>query len=321
MPDRVRYSVVVPVYNEEAVVAQTYRRLKAVMEGIGEPYELLFVNDGSGDRTGAILQYCAEMDSRVKLIDFSRNFGHQIAITAGMDYAEGAAVVVIDADLQDPPELIPDMIAKWRQGYEVVYARRTSRQGETWFKKQSAKLYYRLLRASTDIEIPVDTGDFRLLDRKVIEELKRMPERNRYVRGLVSWVGFSQTAVDYARQERAGGISKYPLRKMLKLFLDGMTSFSTKPIKLASVGGSALAGAGLAYGIVAAAVGLAGADVAALHYFAALQLLLAGVVLIALGLVGEYVARIFDEARGRPLYIVRACYGMRKQDFKAGRIG
>lgn len=315
-----QYSIVVPVYNEEAVVERTYRRLKDVMDRTGEPYELLFVNDGSRDRTSPILQACAVLDPCVKLIDFSRNFGHQVAITAGMDYAAGEAVVVIDADLQDPPELILEMIDRWKAGFEVVYAKRVKREGETLFKKMTAAAYYRLLRASADIDIPVDTGDFRLLDRGVIDELKRMPERNRYVRGLVSWVGFRQTSVEYVRQERAAGESKYPLRKMLKLSVDGLTSFSYKPIKLAGMAGFALLGAGLIYLLAALAAALAGAGVPALNYIAALQLLLTGIVLAFVGFVGEYVSRILDEARGRPLYIVRECYGVGKQERKEAHV-
>jgi glycosyltransferase involved in cell wall biosynthesis len=320
MSANIRYSIVVPVYNEEAVIQETYRRLRSVMDLTAESYELLFVNDGSKDRTSVILQSIALTDPRVKLIDFSRNFGHQVAITAGMDYASGAAVVVIDADLQDPPELILEMIAKWESGYDVVYAKRIERQGETFFKKMTAKLYYRLLRASTDIDIPVDTGDFRLLDRKVVDELKKMPERNRYVRGLVSWVGFRQTAIEYVRQERFAGESKYPFKKMLKLSLDGLTSFSNKPIKLAVSGGTVLFAAGFLYLLVDSIVSIAGRAANGLNYIAALQLLLAGIVLGAVGLVGEYVTRILDEARGRPLYIVRACYGMGKQERRASRI-
>lgn len=320
MSANIRYSIVVPVYNEEAVIQETYRRLRSVMDLTAESYELLFVNDGSKDRTSVILQSIALTDPRVKLIDFSRNFGHQVAITAGMDYASGAAVVVIDADLQDPPELILEMIAKWESGYDVVYAKRIERQGETFFKKMTAKLYYRLLRASTDIDIPVDTGDFRLLDRKVVDELKKMPERNRYVRGLVSWAGFRQTAIEYVRQERFAGESKYPFKKMLKLSLDGLTSFSNKPIKLAVSGGTVLFAAGFLYLLADSIVSIAGRAANGLNYIAALQLLLAGIVLGAVGLVGEYVTRILDEARGRPLYIVRACYGMGKQERRASRI-
>lgn len=236
----IRYSIVIPVYNEEAVIDQTYRRLKKVVDSTKESYELIFVNDGSCDHTTAMIKGFRDQDDAVKIITFSRNFGHQIAITAGMDYALGAAVVVIDADLQDPPELIWEMIAKWKEGFDVVYAKRTKRKGETFFKKQTAHLFYRILKASTDLEIPTDTGDFRLLDRRVCEELKRLPEKKRYVRGLVSWVGFRQTAVEYERSERLAGETKYPLKKMIKLSLDGLTSFLLNPSKWQTMRGAYL---------------------------------------------------------------------------------
>lgn len=322
MNTSVRYSIVVPVFNEEAVIAATYRRLKQVMEQTGESYELLFVNDGSRDDTAVILRGFSQWDETVKLINFSRNFGHQIAITAGMDYAAGDAVVVIDADLQDPPELILDMIAKWKEGYDVVYAKRAKRMGETFFKKQTAHLFYRILRASTDIMIPVDTGDFRLMDRKVCEEMKRIPEKNRFVRGLVSWVGFRQTAIEYVRDERLAGETKYPLKKMLKLCLDGITSFSFKPLKLASYLGGTLSLSGLLYLAVFLYLKLfTDASVAAWHTLAITQLFFSGFILIMLGILGEYIGRIYDETRGRPLYIVRDCYGVQKHEATRTMIG
>ena len=247
MKSKIRYSIIVPMYNEEAVIHETYRRLKTVMNKTGEAYELLFINDGSKDRSAEIIRECSYWDPTVKLIDFSRNFGHQIAITAGMDYAAGDAVIIIDADLQDPPELILDMISKWQDGFEVVYAKRTKRIGESKFKKWSASLFYRVLKASADVPIPVDTGDFRLMDRRVVDELKRLPENNRFVRGLVSWVGFRQTALEYERDERLAGETKYPLKRMIKLCVDGITSFSYKPLKLAGYVGALLSGAGFLY--------------------------------------------------------------------------
>jgi polyisoprenyl-phosphate glycosyltransferase len=231
----IKYSVVIPVYNEAFVIRETYRRLKRVMEQTDGPYELLFVNDGSEDETIEILKELAVKDETVKYVDFSRNFGHQIAITAGMDYASGRAIVIIDADLQDPPELILDMIDKWKEGYDVVYAKRVKRKGETMFKKVTAYVFYRVLRAATEIDIPVDTGDFRLIDRKVRNQLVNMRERSRFVRGLVSWVGFKQIAVEYEREERFAGETKYPLKKMIRFSLDGITSFSYKPLKVASL--------------------------------------------------------------------------------------
>ncbi|KUK63172.1 MAG: Glycosyl transferase, family 2 [Desulfotomaculum sp. 46_80] len=214
MNDNVRYSVIIPVYNEEAVINETYRRLKQVMKTLNEPYELLFVNDGSRDKTAEIIKGFSASDSSVKLLDFSRNFGHQIAITAGMDYARGDAVIIIDADLQDPPEVIPQMIDQWRQGYEVVYAKRSKRMGETFFKRTTASLFYRILRSLTEgVNIPLDTGDFRLIDRKVCDAMQCIREKNRFVRGLVSWVGFRSTAVEYTREERYAGETKYSLKK------------------------------------------------------------------------------------------------------------
>ena len=313
----ISYSIVIPVYNEEAVIDQTYRRLKQVMDSTREPYELIFVNDGSCDHTTAMIKGFRDQDEAVKLITFSRNFGHQIAITAGMDYASGAAVVVIDADLQDPPELILEMIAKWKEGYYVVYAKRTKRNGETFFKKQTARLFYRLLSASTDIDIPTDTGDFRLLDRRVCEELKRLPEKNRYVRGLVSWVGFRQTAVEYERDERLAGETKYPLKKMIKLSLDGLTSFSFKPIKMANYIGAILLFTGIAYlaGMLLLSI-LTATVISGWNLVIALQLVLTGILLTMMGIIGEYIGRIYDEARNRPLYIVSECYGMMKKERK-----
>lgn len=301
----VRYSVVIPVYNEEAVLEQTYLRLKQVMNATREPYELLFVNDGSVDGSAALIKNFGRRDASVKLISFSRNFGHQAAITAGMDYASGEAVVVIDADLQDPPELILQMIAKWREGYEVVYAKRIRRNGETFFKRQTAYLFYRILRACTDIDIPVDTGDFRLLDRRVCAEMKRLPEKNRYVRGLVSWVGFRQTALEYERDGRPAGETKYSWNKMMKLCLDGLTSFSFKPIKLAGYSGAMLLALGSTYLLALLVFLFRGASIAGWHAVLAGQLLLTGFLLIMLGIFGEYIGRIYDEARDRPLYIVR----------------
>ncbi|OLN32847.1 glycosyltransferase family 2 protein [Desulfosporosinus metallidurans] len=311
----IRYSIVIPVYNEEVVLCQTYQRLKQVMDTTRESYELIFVNDGSSDHTLEMIKSIRAQDEDVKLISFSRNFGHQIAITAGMDYASGAAVVVIDADLQDPPELILKMIAKWKEGYNVVYAKRTKRKGETWFKKLTARLFYRILSASTDLNIPTDTGDFRLLDRRVCEELKRLPEKNRYVRGLVSWVGFKQTAVEYERDERLAGESKYPLKKMIKLSLDGITSFSYKPIKLATYAGAIIISSGITYLVVLLLLKIfSKSAIAGWNLVLAMQFVLSGVLLTMMGVIGEYIGRIYDETRNRPLYIVSECYGLKNEE-------
>ncbi|WP_079910755.1 glycosyltransferase family 2 protein [Paenibacillus sp. 32352] len=315
MDSPIRYTIIIPVYNEEAVIHETYRRLKTVMNRTKETYELLFVNDGSRDQTASILLDYSRFDPSVKLIDFSRNFGHQIAITAGMDYASGDAVVIIDADLQDPPELIPQMISKWKEGYDVVYAKRTRRKGETVFKRQTARLFYRLLSAATDISIPIDTGDFRLMDRRVCEEMKRIPESNRFVRGLVSWVGFRQTAIEYERDERLAGESHYPLKKMLKLSLDGMTSFSHKPLKLAGYLGFLFSFSGFIYMLyVLYAKLFTDATLPGWTSITIIQLFFNGFILIMLGIVGEYIGRIYDETKGRPLYIIRESYGLAKKD-------
>ncbi|MET1247425.1 glycosyltransferase family 2 protein [Sporolactobacillus sp. STCC-11] len=306
----VKFSIVVPVFNEEKVIYESYKRLKTVMDRTYERYELLFVNDGSRDRTSEILNYITEGDPNVKVIEFSRNFGHQIAITAGMDYATGQAVVVIDADLQDPPELILKMIEKWKEGFDVVYGKRVERKGETFFKKITAALFYRTLRMSTDIDIPLDTGDFRLIDRHVCDEMKRIPEKNRFIRGLVSWVGFKQTAIEYVRDERLAGETKYPLKKMLKLSVDGLTSFSYKPLKLATYGGALLSIAGFVYMIVALALKLFTSNtVPGWTSLIVIQLLFSGFTLFILGVMGEYIGRIYDETKDRPLYIIKEAKG------------
>lgn len=308
MSTDIHYSIVIPVFNEEAVIAQTYQRLKKVMDTTAEAYELIFVDDGSSDRSAPLIKGFCNQDNTVKLISFSRNFGHQIAITAGMDYAAGAAVVVIDADLQDPPELILTMIAKWKEGYEVVYAKRVQRKGETVFKKLTARLFYRILRACTETDIPMDTGDFRLIDRKVCDALKQLPEKNRYVRGLVSWVGFRQTAVEFSRDPRLAGETKYSLKKMIKLSLDGLTSFSFKPIKLAGYSGALLTALGLVYLVLLMSFRLWDkAAISGWNLVLAFQFVLTGCLLTMMGIMGEYIGRIYDEARNRPLYIVREC--------------
>lgn len=315
MPSKVIYSIVVPVYNEEKVVSASYQRLKAVMDGVGEEYEIIFVNDGSRDQTGPLVRELCRQDQRVKLIEFSRNFGHQLAITAGMDHAQGEAVVVIDADLQDPPEVIPEMIAKWKEGYDVVYGRRLKREGETFFKKFTAKVFYRFLRRMTDVDIPVDTGDFRLIDRKVCDALKEVGERNRYVRGLISWLGFNQVAVYYQRHKRFAGETKYPLKKMMKFAFDAVTSFSNKPLKLASLTGVVLSGVSFLYLLVVVYLRLFTArTVQGWASILAVNLFFNGVILVTLGVIGEYIGRIFDEAKGRPLYVVKALHNFAEQD-------
>lgn len=306
----VQYSVVVPMFNEEEVIEETYKRLKEVMDQTHEAYELVFVNDGSRDRTAEIMSRIAEQDSHVRMLDFSRNFGHQIAITAGMDYAAGAAIVVIDADLQDPPSVILQMIEKWKEGYEVVYGKRLKRKGETLFKKTTAKFFYRLLRNMTNVDIPVDTGDFRLIDRKVADVLRGLKEKNRFVRGLVSWVGFRQTSVEYVREERWAGETKYPLKKMLRFAMDGITSFSHKPLRLATYLGFGLSGLSFVYLLIVLFQALfTNSTQPGWASIVAINLLFNGIVLILLGIIGEYIGRIYDESKDRPLYIVKEVKG------------
>ncbi|MGI6707064.1 MAG: glycosyltransferase family 2 protein [Clostridia bacterium] len=308
-------SVVIPMYNEEAVIEETYKRLKRVMDGTGESYELLFVNDGSRDRSAAIIKELAGRDSTVRLIDFSRNFGHQAAVTAGLDAAAGDAIVIIDADLQDPPEVIPQMLAKWREGYDVVYGKRLKRQGETFFKRMTAFAFYRLLRALTDCDIPVDTGDFRLIDRKVCNVIKNLHEKNRFLRGLVSWVGFRQAPVEYVRDERWAGETKYPLKKMLKFASDGIISFSYKPLRLATYLGFFLSAASFFYLLVVLYKKWFTQDtVAGWASIVGINLLFNGIVLMMLGIIGEYIGRIYEEAKNRPLYIIREKIGFEDRD-------
>lgn len=307
------FTVVVPVYNEEAVLNVCYERLTRVMEGMGEPYALLFVDDGSRDKTPVLLKELQEKDQRVQFLRFSRNFGHQAAITAGMDMAAGEAIIIIDADLQDPPEVIPEMAKLWRQGFEVVYGQRISRKGESTFKKMTAALFYRFLKHMTSVDIPVDTGDFRLIDRKVCDAMKSLHERGRYVRGLVSWVGFKQTAYAYKRDERLAGETKYPLNKMLKLALDGITAFSYKPLRLATYFGSFISAGSFIFLIVVLFQKLAGQTVTGWASTMAAVLFTQGIVLMMLGLMGEYVGRIFEEIKSRPIYIISEAVGFKPE--------
>lgn len=301
-------SVVIPIYNEEANIGELYRRLTALLAPMALPggYELIFVNDGSRDRSLPLLLELSERDpAHVRYLSFSRNFGHQIAVTAGLDRAEGAAVVIIDADLQDPPELISALHAKLHEGYEVVYARRRSRQGESAAKRFTAKAFYRILWAVTHIDIPVDTGDFRIISRKVVLALRQMPEQNKFLRGQISWIGYRQTFLEYDRAERAGGVTGYTYFKMLRFALDGITAFSDVPLKVATVGGFAVSG--IAFLVMLYTLysrffthqyepGWPSLMVSVLF--------LGGVQLIAVGVIGEYLARLGANVRQRPLYIV-----------------
>lgn len=317
MNGKVVYSVIVPLYNEELVINESYRRLKKVMDSANENYEIVFVNDGSKDKTREKTEEICNNDENIKLINFSRNFGHQAAITAGMDLALGDAIIVIDADLQDPPEVMLNMIEKWKEGYEVVYGKRVKREGETFFKEFTAKAYYRLLKSMTSVDVPVDVGDFRLIDRKVCDALISLPEKNRYVRGLVSWVGYKQTYVEFVRQERFAGETKYPLKKMLKLAFDGITSLSYKPLVIAGY-----------FGILAFIAGIILIFIDAIQdmfnnsgfvnftLMMATNMMMFGVTLGCIGIMGQYIGRIFDESKGRPIYIIHSTKNYHKTNKK-----
>lgn len=302
----ITFSIVVPVYNEVEILPELYRRVSGVMDDLGEPWELIIVDDGSSDGSTEGIRTLAEKDKRVRPVIFARNFGHQIAITAGLDYSRGQAVVIMDADLQDPPEVIIDLVAKWREGYEVVYAVREEREGETRFKQLTAALFYRLINRITDVNIPLDAGDFRLLDRVVVDTLNRMRERHRFPRGMAAWVGFRQIGVHYKRAERYAGETKYPLRRMVRLALNAITGFSYYPLQLATYFGFICAGVSALAIPVIIVLRLVGNQA----FFGQATTLIAvlflgGVQLISIGILGEYVGRIYDEAKGRPLYIVR----------------
>ena len=304
-------SVVVPCFDEEAVIRETHRRLVATLETVPElDFELIYVDDGSRDATLEVLREHQHADARVRVLALSRNFGHQIAVTAGLQQAAGQVVVIIDADLQDPPEVIPEMLDRWREGVDMAYGVRTGRDGETVFKRWTASAFYRLLDRLTDIPIPLDTGDFRLMDRAVVDAFLTMPERDRFVRGMVAWTGFRQEPVPYRRAARAAGATKYPIRKMVRLAMDGIVSFSLAPLRLATWLGLlalGLAAAGIAYAVV-------------LRFFTAAWvpgwslllisiLFLGGLQLVALGILGEYVGRIYGEVKRRPLYLVKERLG------------
>jgi len=287
---------------------ELYRRVIQVLDSTGESWELILIDDGSVDGSTDFIRELANQDQRIRPVIFARNFGHQIAVTAGLDYSRGQAVVIMDADLQDPPEVILDMINKWHEGYEIVYAVRAEREGESWFKILTATLFYRIIYRITDINIPVDTGDFRLLDRKVVNVLNKMRERHRFLRGMSAWVGFRQTGVEYHRAARYAGETKYPFRKMLRLAITAITGYSFFPLQVATVLGFISAGISILAIPVVIAIRLWAAQEPPLLGQATTLiavLFLGGVQLISLGILGEYIGRLYDEARGRPLYIVR----------------
>lgn len=300
------YTIIAPIYNELDNIPMLFERVSEVMDSTNESWEFVMVDDGSADGSTQAILDLQESHEQVVPVIFARNFGHQIAVTAGLDYSRGDAVVIIDADLQDPPEVILDLIEKWREGYEVVYAVRAEREGESWFKLATAKAFYRLIQRITDVNIPLDTGDFRLLDRKVVDVMGQMRERHRFLRGMSAWVGFNQVGVEYQRAERFAGKTKYPLRKMLRLALNAVTSFSYFPLQLATYLGFIAAGMSILSIPVVFGLRLAGSQ----SFFGQASTLVAvlflgGVQLISLGILGEYVGRLYDEAKGRPLYIVR----------------
>ncbi|MCL4529245.1 MAG: glycosyltransferase family 2 protein [Chloroflexi bacterium] len=303
---KIVYSIIAPIYDEIDNLSELHRRITKVMDAAGQPWELVLVDDGSTDGSTEKIRELAKVDAHVRPVIFARNFGHQIAITAGWDYARGDAVVIIDADLQDPPEVILDLAEKWKEGYEVVYAVRGEREGESWFKKFTASMFYRIIYRITDVKIPVDTGDFRLMDRKVVDVLKQMPERHRFPRGMSAWVGFKQIGVEYKRAVRHAGVTKYPFSKMLKLALNAITSFSYFPLQVATFFGFVSAGVSILAIPIVIYLRMAGIPQFTGQATTLIAVLfLGGVQLISLGILGEYIGRLYDEAKGRPLYIVR----------------
>ena len=312
---RPKYSFIIPVYNEEETLLEMYRRVRAVMDRMDGAVELILVNDGSRDRSLSLLRDLHEKDSRVCYLSLARNFGHQIAVTAGLNYVRGDAIVILDADLQDPPELIPDLVEKWRQGYQVVYAQRTQRRQESWLKRLPAYVFYRLMQRLADVDIPLDTGDFCLMDRRVVDVLNRMPEHNRYIRGLRSWVGLPQTSIHFEREPRFAGDVKYTFRKSLSLAANGLVTFSRVPLRLSTY-----------VGLLAAAVAILMAILvlywriftphSPLTGFATILIavfFLGAVQLVSIGILGEYVGRIYEEVKGRPLYVLSEVAGFTEE--------
>ncbi len=299
-------SVIIPAYNEEANINMLYDRLRKVLEQITSDYELIFVNDGSLDNSIVLIKELARQFPQVKYIDFSRNFGHQIAVTAGLDKAAGDAVAIIDADLQDPPELIIEMYKKLKEGFEVVYAKRKKRKGESLFKLWSAKVFYRVLAKITSISIPVDTGDFRIIDRRIVNILKQMPEKSKYLRGQISWIGFNQTFIEYDRDERLAGETGYPFSKMLRFALDGITAFSDLPLKIVTYFGFLVSGVAFLVMIYALYSRFMTADYEPGWTSLIISVLfIGGVQMIATGIIGEYLSRMNHNIRNRPLYIIK----------------
>ena len=305
--EKKKVTLVIPMYYEEKVANECYKRVKENLDKLENyDYEIIFVNDGSKDKTLSILEDIASKDSNVKVISFSRNFGHQAAVTAGLQYVTGDAIVIMDADLQDPPELIPDMLKLWEKGNEVIYGKRKSREGESAFKLLTAKMFYKTLNALSDVEIPKDTGDFRLVDRKVVDTVNSLPEHNKFLRGLFSWVGYKQIPFEYERKERFAGTTKYPLKKMLKLASDGIIGFSMKPLKLVGILGMLSILSSIIILIVAIVLH-ANHSTSLVPGWSSLMVVitfLSGVILLSIWIMSEYIGRIYDEAKQRPQYIV-----------------
>ncbi|MBD1924846.1 glycosyltransferase family 2 protein [Trichocoleus sp. FACHB-90] len=299
-----KYSLVIPVYNEENTLPELYRRISELMDRLDDQAELILVNDGSKDRSLELLRDLHEKDPRVCYLSLARNFGHQIAVTAGLNYVRGEVIVILDADLQDPPELIPDMVEKWRQGYHVVYAKRTQRQKESWFKRFTAYVFYRLLKQLADVDIPTDTGDFCLMDRQVVEVLNSMPERDRYIRGMRSWIGFQQTAVYFERHPRFAGEVKYTFSKSLSLAINGLVSFSKVPLRISTYVGLLAAVAAIFMGLLVIywRIFVPQSPLTGFTIILVAIFFLGAVQLVSIGILGEYIGRIYEEVKGRPLY-------------------
>ncbi len=308
------FTIIAPIYNEIDNIQVLYTRVSEVMDSIGEAWEFVMVDDGSSDGSTEAILELKKQDDKIVPVIFARNFGHQIAVTAGLDYSHGDAMVVIDADLQDPPEVILDLIKKWKEGYEVVYATRSKRAGETWFKLFSASVFYRLIQRITDVNLPMNTGDFRLLDRKVVDVMGSMREKHRFLRGMSVWVGFRQTGVEYERAERLAGQTKYPLKKMIKLASDAITGFSYFPLKLATYLGFFFTGISFLFILIMIILRLTGSQfLMGQSTILIVILFLGGLQLLSIGMLGEYIGRLYDEAKGRPLYIVRGDLEVKKE--------
>ncbi|MFO0279617.1 MAG: glycosyltransferase family 2 protein [bacterium] len=307
-----KYSLIIPIYNEEETIRELYRRVSAVMDSLDDSVELILINDGSGDRSLKLMRELQERDARVCYISFARNFGHQAAVTAGLNFARGQVIVVLDADLQDPPELIPKMIESWQAGYHVVYAQRTKRKKESWFKRLTAYVFYRLLRRLADVDIPADTGDFCLMDRQVVDLLNSMPERNRYIRGLRAWIGFQQTAVKFERDPRFAGEVKYTFKKSLALAINSLVSFSKIPLRLSTYLGlfSALIALLMALLVLYWRLQQPDSPVTGLATILIAVFFLGSVQLISIGILGEYIGRIYEEVKGRPAYTIAEIAGL-----------